>query len=235
MKRSLLSFALLCAGLAVTSGSTGCATETKVTKGPHFTLNHPDFWKVKSVASKDGEATTLSIGRYSDTIMSEGVGATASAQYENLQADVEVRIFTWPGVDDGGNPSMKVAQLLTPVSDLELDKAARVPADKECNADFARKYTLAGVTRDPLDLLKRPGFRTIIVGGKVDTLLTGVLARVPYEQDPGLYCHNLSNMRTQLGLLLESLTITPNDPGAAPAAPAAAPAAAAAPPPEPPK
>lgn len=241
---ALLSRALLLV-VAGTALTTGCATENKITKGPHFTLNHPDYWKVKSVATKDGEPTTLSIGRYSETVMSEGTGSTASSQFEASQADVEVRIFTWPGVDDGGNPSMKVAQLLTPIADLELPQHMRVPADKECSSDFTRKYTLAGETREPLDLLKRPGFRTIIVGGKTQGLLVGVLARVPYEQDPNLYCHNLGNMRTQLGLLLEALTITPDAaPAAAPAAPAgdkpadpaaAPPAPAAAAPTEPPK
>jgi hypothetical protein len=228
---SWLSRVLLVACVVGTAATTGCATENQVTKGPHFSLSHPDFWKVKSVASKDGEATTVSIGRYSETVMNEGVGATNSAQYESTQADVEVRIFTWPGVEDGGNPSLRVAQLITPIPDLQLDRAARVPADKECGSDFARKYTLAGQAREPLDLLNRPGFRTIIVGATTDGVLAGVLARVPFEQDTGLYCHNLSNMRTQLGLLLEGLTITG---GGAPAPAAPGPAAASAPP-EPPK
>jgi hypothetical protein len=229
---SWASRALLLACLLALGGTTGCATETVVTKGPHFALSHPDFWKVKSVASKDGEATTVSIGRYSETVMNEGVGATSSAQYESTQADVEVRIFTWPGVDDGGNPSLKVANLVKPIPDLQLDKAGMVPADKECGASFARKYTVAGQSRDSLDLLNRPGFRTIIVGAATQGILTGVLARVPYEQDQGLYCHNLSNMRTQLGLLLEGLTITA-DGVAAP--PGAGPAASAPPPAEAPK
>jgi len=36
-----------------------------------------------------------------------------------------------------------------------------------------------------------------------------VVSRVPYEQDVGLYCHNLSNMMTQLQTLLDGLKVNP--------------------------
>ena len=68
-----------------------------------------------------------------------------------------------------------------------------------------------------------PGFRSILLGAKSEGRLIGVMARVPYEQDGGLFCHNLSNMRTQLQTLLDGLTVKPA--GAAPAPAAAAPPA----------
>ncbi|HEY0711562.1 MAG TPA: hypothetical protein VGF45_02740, partial [Polyangia bacterium] len=80
-------------------------------------------------------------------------------------------------------------------------------------------YTFFGETRDPEDLLKRPGFRTIVVGAKKNDVLYGVLTRVPYEQDPGLYCYNLRNMQLQLQNLLTGLQ---PEAGPAPASPAAA-------------
>ena len=82
--------------LAIAAASTsGCASEQKLLRAPHYTLSHPDYWKVESVAKQDGEPTFVKIGRYSNTVMSEGVGADESTPYEASQADVEVRLFTW--------------------------------------------------------------------------------------------------------------------------------------------
>ena len=67
-------------GAATTSG---CASEQKVLRAPHYTLTHPDYWKVESVAKQDGEPTLVKIGRYSSTVMSEGVGADESTLYES--------------------------------------------------------------------------------------------------------------------------------------------------------
>ena len=215
---------MLLGGLLVASGAAGCAAENKLTKRPNFSLSHPDFWKVQTVASKEGEPTKLTIGKYSETAVTDGAGATNSAIYESSQAEIDARIFTWKGVDDGGAPAKKVADLIFPVApDLELNKQGRVSTDKgECGAQFTKKFLMFKQTSDPLDLLSRPGFRTIIVGAKSDDVLVGVVTRVPYEQDGGLYCHNLTNMQMQLQLLLEGLTVVPT-PAAAPAAPAAPP------------
>ena len=222
------SRALLFGSLMVSMGVAGCAAENKITKGPNFSLNHPDFWKVKEVANKAGDPTKLGIGRYSETVVNDGAGSDTSSLYESSQAEVDARIYTWPGVDDGGAPAKKVSELLYPTTELELAKQGRLATDKgECGAQFVKKYVWKGQTIEPLDLLSRPGFRTIIVGAKSDGVLLGVLTRVPFEQDAGLYCHNLKNMQTQTQLLLEGLTVVPDGAAAPPAT-----AAAGTPPPE---
>ena len=206
----------------------GCATENKVLKTPYYTLSHPDYWKVKSVAGKPGEPTVLSIGTYGSTVVNEGSGATEGAAYETSQAEVEVRVFAWPqpaaGEAGDGTPTEKVSQLLFKDPELELGKHGLVPQQQsECGKEFQRKYNVFGAQQEPYDLLKRPGWRTILVGGQTPGLLVGVVSRVPYEQDAGLYCHNLGNMRTQLGLFLDALTPAASPGGSAPpAAPAPA-------------
>jgi hypothetical protein len=211
--------ALMLALVGIATATSACATENKVTKGPLFALNHPDFWTVKSVAKQPGEATEIGIGRYGDAVISDGIGATADSKYETSQAEVDARIYAFPGVDDGGQPTKKVLELLFPKSDLELSGHQRVPTDKgECGQEFVKKYTMFGETRDPEDLLKRPGFRTIIVGAKKNDTLYGVLTRVPYEQDVGLYCFNLRNMQLQMQNVLTGLQPEAGPPVASPAA-----------------
>lgn len=241
MKRMNAGMNAILLGLfAAVAVASGCATENKVIKGPHYTLSHPDFWKVQAVATKDGEPTIIDIGRYSDTVVTEGTGSSQSAVYETSQAEVHTRIYTWSNPPESPNPSLTVANLLRDVPELELPKHGRIVTDRgECGAQFVRKYNVFGEAREPLDLGVRPGFRTIVVGAKKDAVLTGIIARVPYEQDPGLFCHNLTNMQTQLQLLLEGLVYSPGA-AAAPAAPAAGaepakPAEAAAPEPAAPK
>ena len=73
-----------------------------------------------------------------------------------------------------------------------------------------KKYTVLGKQQKPLDLVSRPGWRTILVGGTKRGLLLGVVARVRYEQDIGRYCHNLSNMQVQLQNLLDGLVAVGN-------------------------
>jgi hypothetical protein len=192
--------------LAIAAASTsGCASEQKMLRAPHYVLSHPDYWKVESVAKQDGEPTFVKIGRYSNTVMNEGVGADESTPYEASQADVEVRLYTW---NEQGNapPSLAVVNKLAQDSTLQLTKHGRIAADRnECGAEFQRKYNVLGADQEPLDLVMQPGFRTIVVGGQNGPVLLGVVARVPYEQDPGLYCHNLKNMQLQLQLLLAGL------------------------------
>jgi hypothetical protein len=210
-------------------GSAGCATEQKSVKTPFYTLNHPDFWKVKSVAQKDGEPTVLSIGRYSTTVIGDGAGATPDAQYENSMADVDVYIFAWPG-KAGENPTRQVTELLWEDPTLKIKSYGRIPADRgECGREFATKYPVFKTPQDTLDLAAQPGNRLILIGGRQEALLVGVVAKVPYEQDAGLYCHNLSNMRVQLQHVLEALVPVPGA-GNAPAPAATPPPAPAAPP-----
>jgi hypothetical protein len=221
------SRALLLGSLVVSLAAVGCAAENTITKGPNFSLDHPAFWKVKEVAAKSGDPTKMTIGRYSETVVNDGAGSDVSSLYESSQAEVDARIYTWQAIDDGGAPTKKVSELLYAVPDLDLAKQARLATDKgECGAQFVKKYVWKGQTLDPLDLLSRPGFRTIVIGAKSDGVLLGVLGRVPFEQDAGLFCYNLKNMQTQLQLLLEGLTVVPGD--VAPAAAAAKPEAPAA-------
>jgi hypothetical protein len=206
----------------------GCATEQKLVRAPHYTLSHPDYWKVKSVATRDGEPTEISIGRYSNTVMSEGVGADESTPYEAQQADVDVRIYTWPDAGNGP-PALEVVNKLAADPKLELTQHGRISADRgECGETFQRKYKVLGASEEALDLVKQPGFRTIVVGARHAPVLLGIVARVPYEVDGGQYCHNLKNMQLQLDLLLGGLKADES------AAPAPAPAPASAPPASPP-
>jgi hypothetical protein len=206
--------------LAVALGALGCATAQKQVRTPYYTLSHPDFWKVKSVAQKPAEATIVNIGQYGSSIVNEGSGATESAVYESSQAEVEVRIYAWPepaGSPDTADPTERVSQLLFKEPALELEKHSLIPQQQsECGREFQRKYKVLGAQQAPYDLVARPGWRTILLGGKAPGLLVGVLSRVPYEQDGGLYCHNLSNMRTQLENVLTGLSPATN---AGPASP----------------
>jgi hypothetical protein len=208
-----------------TAGAVGCATEQKVLRTPYYTLTHPEYWQVKQVAQKPAEPTVVSIGTYGSTVINEGSGATDTAAYESSQAEVEVRVFAWPepAGPEGKTPTERVSQLLFEDPELKIGKHGLISQQQaECGQEFQRKYTVLGAEQTPFDLLVQPGWRTILLGGTAPGLLIGVVSRVPYEQDNGLYCHNLSNMRTQLGLFLEKLAPT----AAAPATPAAAPAPA---------
>jgi hypothetical protein len=212
--------------LVVAASTSGCASEQKVLRAPHYTLTHPDYWKVESVAKQDGEPTLVKIGRYSSTVMNEGVGADESTLYESSESEVEVRLYTWADPSNDP-PTMAVVNKLANDATLELTKHGRISADRgECGKDFQRKYKVLGNDQEPLDLVKQPGFRTIVVGGKNGTVLLGVVARVPYEQDQGLYCHNLNNLRLRLDLLLKDLKADESPPAAPATAAAASPPAA---------
>jgi hypothetical protein len=214
-----LPLTLLAAALCGTLTS-GCATEQKTLKTGRYTLNYPDYWKVDSVAQKDGEATHVTIGKYSETIVNQGEGSTAQSTYEASQADVDVRIYAWPTPEQKVDPTQAAAQLMSVDPALEMQKMGRMPPERqECSRDFKRKFTVLGQEHETLDLASRPGHRMIVVGGDSQGTLVGVVARVPYEQDVGLYCHNLSNMMTQLQTLLDGLKLNSGPPaGAAPAA-----------------
>ena len=208
----------LCA-LLLGLASIGCATENKVLRGPHYALSHPDYWKVKQVASKEGEPSIVNIGQYSNTTVTEGVGATQDSMYETSQAEVEVRIYSWNAKEKADDPTKAVVQKLVSDADLKLQAHGQIPDQPaECGRDFKRKYSVLKTDSTPMDLLMRPGFRTIVVGSQQNDVLLGVVSRVPFEQDSGLYCHNLSNMSTQLQNLLDGLSLAAPAPGAAAAA-----------------
>jgi hypothetical protein len=212
---------LLLATMAM--AAVGCATENKLLQTPRYNLSYPEFWKVESAAQKDGDATHVVIGKYSDTNMNSGEGAQGNSIFETSQADVDVHIYAWPAVsgEDAKNIPMKVRSMLLGDSTLSLDKQGRMPDDRdECGRQFKPKFNFLGGQVDTLDMASRPGRRFILVGGQSGGTLMGVVTSVPYEQDGGLYCHNLNNMRIQLQYVLDGLTVKP-----APAGPPAPPAA----------
>ncbi len=201
----------LCLG-ASAAGSIGCVASVKQVKTPHFTLAHPDYWEVKNVGVKDGEPTTVMIKNFGSAVIDEGSGAMEDRQqnYEAVQADVETRVYAWPEPQGVQDPTSAVAQLLQGDSSLELPRHFRVAEQPpECNL-LKKKYTVLGAKEEPLDLISRPGWRTILLGGKKDGVLLGIVARVPYEQDVGRFCHNLSNMQVQLQNLLDGIAVVGN-------------------------
>jgi hypothetical protein len=220
-RRSVLPLTLLATALV----SIGCATEQKMLKTSRYTLSYPDYWKVNSVAQKDGEATHVTIGKYSETVMTApgGEANNSAAAYEASQADVDVHLYAWPAPAEAGDATQQAAQLMFKDPELQMDKLGRMPDQRdECGNDFKRKYTMLGSEHETLDLASRPGHRMIVVGAQSQGTLMGVASRVPYEQDVGLYCHNLSNMRIQLQLFLDGVKLVTNSPAPAPpGAPAA--------------
>jgi hypothetical protein len=207
------------------AASIGCVTAQKQVKTPHFTLAHPDYWEVKNVGTKHGEPTTVIIKNFGSAVIDEGSGAMEQRQqnYEAVQADVETRVYTWPEPPGVQDATAAAAEMLQGESTLELPRHLRVAEQPpECGL-LKKKYTILGAKEEPLDLVSRPGWRTILIGGKKQGVLLGVVARVPYEQDVGRFCHNLSNMQVQLQNLLDGLIVVGNGGNAQPPAqPAAA-------------
>lgn len=212
-------------------GSIGCVTAQKQVRTSRYTLAHPDYWEVKSVATKDGEPTTVIIKNFGSAIIDEGSGAIDQREqnYEAVQADVEVRLYTWPAPAGAGNSSEAAAEMLQADPALELGRHLRVPEQPPECGTLKKKYTIVGEKEEPFDVVSRPGWRTILLGGKKQGTLLGVVARVPFEQDIGRYCHNLSNMQVQLQNLLDGLVLVGGSTGPPAAAPPPA-ASATAPP-----
>jgi hypothetical protein len=223
-QRDVTGRALLAASLLALAAASGCATGTKTVKTPRYTLAMPDFWQVKAEGLSDGVPTVVIIGKYGSAIIDEGSGAIdpKATNYESVQADVEVRVFAWPAPQNEQDPSVMVGNLLARDGSLHLTRHVALPDQPpECGL-LKKKYTILGGEQDPLDLVSRPGWRTIVVGGTGQGNLVGVVARVEYEQDMGRYCHNLSNMQVQLQNLLDGLTVVAV-PGAASAGGASGP------------
>jgi hypothetical protein len=198
-------------GLAVVvllGGAAGCVPATQNLQTAHYTLSHPDFWKVKKTAEKDGDVTMVVIPQYGSAVIDEGSGSMAAKgqNYDAVTADVEVRLYAWPDQGGQGDPTQQVGQLLSGDQELLLTKHAIIPDNPpECGV-YPKKYTIFGVEQTPLDLVKRPGWRTILVGGRANGHLLAAVARVDYEPDQQRNCHNLSNMRVQLQNLLDGLS-----------------------------
>jgi hypothetical protein len=226
--------------VALGGGAAGCAAGNKQLATPHYTLTHPDFWKVKQTASKDGDATVIVIPQYGEAVIDSGAGAMApsGANYESVTADVEVRLYTWSDPGVSGDATEEVKRLLMKDDALKLTSAAQVVDNPpECGM-YPKKYNVFGAPQTTLDLVSRPGFRTALVGAKGSGFIMAAVARVEYEQDPNRFCHNLNNMRTQFQTLLDGLKPASGGgagAGAPPATPSAAPPAepSGAPPPPP--
>jgi hypothetical protein len=224
--------------LVVLALAAGCASANKQVKTPRYTLSMPDFWEVKGEGMADGTPTTVIIGRYGSAIIDSGPGSInpRGLDYESVQADVQVRVYAWPQLKNATDPTLSVLQLLAGDSELRLTRHVRLPDQPpECGL-LQRKYEILKVPTEPLDMVSRPGWRTIVLGAVGGGSLLGVVARVEFEQDVARYCHNLRNMQVQLQNLLDVLVVVPQ-PTAAPAPPPplppAPPPAPEAPPPPP--
>ena len=212
------------AALVALGGAVGCAPQTVQLQTAHYTLGHPDYWKVKQQASKDGEATVVVIPPYGNAVIDTGSGAGAGQSYDAVTADVEVRLYSAPDPNANADATQEVSQILRADPELALNQHFVIPDNPpECGM-YPKKYRIFGVTQAPIDLVKRPGWRTIVVGGRANGYLLGAVARVEYEPDMQRNCHNLANMQVQLQNLFDALT-----PSGGPAAP---PASGSGPPPE---
>jgi len=218
---------ILALAAALLSGA--CAAQSKVAETPYYKFAYPEYWKVNALAKGEGEPTEVVIGKYSETTITEGVGGVEDgieALYETSQADIEVRVYAWANPPQDGDAPKLVVNLLADDPKLELRQHGLIPTQPpECGREFELKYKLGDRDATALNLLKQPGWRTILVGGIRNNMLLGVVARVPYEQDGGLYCHNLANMRVQLQNFLDAMSL-------APAPPAGSSSPSATPPPE---
>jgi hypothetical protein len=194
--------------IAVAAVASGCATGNARVLTEHYTLTHPDFWKVKKTAERDGEATVVVIPQYGSAVIDEGTGTMAAKDqnYDAVTADVEVRLYAWSDPDSNApNPTDQVSRLLMNDQDLALGRHHMIADNPpECGI-YPKKYVVFGVQQTPYDLVSRPGWRTILVGAKTAGVLVGAVARVDYEQDPARSCHNLANMRVQLQNLLDGM------------------------------
>lgn len=212
--RALL-FVVIAVGLAA-----GCASANKQVKTPRYTLSMPDFWEVKGEGLADGTPTTVFIGRYGSAIIDSGSGSinAPGMDYESVQADVQVRVYAWPQLKNMTDPTLSVLQLLAGDSELKLTRHVRLPDQPpECGL-LRKKYDILKVPTEPLDMVSRPGWRTIVLGAAGGGSLLGVVARVEFEQDVARYCHNLRNMQVQLQNLLDVLDVV-QQPTAAPVPP----------------
>ena len=117
-------------------------------KTPYYTMSHPDFWKVKSVAQKPAEPTVVAIGQYGSIDRQRGLGSDRGRDVRVLAGRGRGAHFAWPepaGPPDGADPTERVSQLLFKESALELQKHSLIPQQQsECGQEFQRKYKVLG-------------------------------------------------------------------------------------------
>ncbi len=194
--------------VALGAVSAGCAGGQVQLRTPRYTLSHPDYWKVKAQGLKDGEASVVTISSYGDAVIDDGSGAMSprGQNYEAVTADIEVRLYGWAEATGPRGPTAEVTRLLAADTTLALGAHRAIPeTPPECGL-LRRKYRVFGAEQEPLDLLRRPGWRTIVVGATGPGVLLGVVARVEFEQDVARFCHNLKNMQVQLQNLLDGIS-----------------------------
>jgi hypothetical protein len=201
----------LAALMVLGGGAIGCVPQAVQLKTERFTLNHPDHWKVEKTAAKDGDPTVVIIPQYGAAVIDEGAGSMGpkSQNYDAVTADVEVRLYTAPDPGTNGDPTQEVAATIGEDPAVQLKQHFVIPDNPpECGV-YPKKYMVFGAQQTPVDLVKRPGWRAIVVGGRANGFLLGVVARFEYQPDMQRNCHNLSNMRVQLQNLLDALSANP--------------------------
>src|SRR6185436_5882035 len=135
------------AGLAALAvlGAIGCTPATQQLQTSHFTISHPDYWKVKKTAAQDGESTIVIIPQYGSAIIDEGSGTMASKgqNYDAVTADVEVRLYNFPDPAPNADPTQAVLPLVDKADpELALGQSAVIPDNPpECGV-YPKKYTV---------------------------------------------------------------------------------------------
>ncbi|MDZ4694990.1 MAG: hypothetical protein SGI86_07535 [Deltaproteobacteria bacterium] len=192
--------------LLAAMGASACSVTQPVVT-PRYRIQAIDFWDVKKVGLKDGEASQITIGQYSGAVIDDGSGATSGAVYDSRTAEVDARVYAWPDADSA-IPAVDVAlRLLRNGGELQLSEHSVVATTPfECGK-LQRKYRHLGQTLASVDLVKWPGWRTIVVGVRGQGSLLAVIGRVEFQQDPNRYCHNLNNLQVQTQNLLDGLEL----------------------------
>lgn len=196
--------------LILALGAVACGS-TQSIQTPRLALTIPDHWQVTSRGDAQGKPTTLVITRFGNAVIDDGPGAVTPKEqnYETVQAPVEVRLYAWPDSKLAVPAETEVFQRLATNADLQLRQhyAVLETSPPECNR-YPRKYRIGELELTPIDLVKRPGWRTIVLGGRKNGSLLGVVARVDFEPaDMGRNCFNLRNMQVELQNLLDGVVV----------------------------
>src|SRR5688572_33059279 len=78
------------AAIALLGGVVGCTPVTQSLQTNHYTLSHPDYWKVKKTAKQENEATIVIIPQYGTAVIDEGSNTMTSkdANYDAVTAEI---------------------------------------------------------------------------------------------------------------------------------------------------
>src|SRR5438045_5486021 len=133
----------IAAGL-LASLAAGCATGSRQVATEHYTLTHPEYWRVKKTASREGEPTLVVIPQYGAAVIDEGTGAMAAREsnYDAVTADVEVRLYSWQDPDPNANPTEEVSKLLIRDPELELPRHMLLSDNPPECGRYPKKYVL---------------------------------------------------------------------------------------------